>query len=105
MGQPYKDKWAALHIIANDPAVTAREVAARLGVARHTVEKWCKAEGVSLSGHRLPRVSFVLAMKQKKLSRLIKDLAKTKREVDALKKLDPDAPYRGKSVTKKKAGK
>ena len=103
MGQPYKDKWAALHLIATDPDMTAREVAARLGVARHTVEKWCRDEGVSLSGHKHPRVSFVLAIKQKKLSRLIKDLAKTKREVEELRKLDPNAPYRAKKP--RKAGK
>jgi hypothetical protein len=87
-----KDKYQILYAVAAR-GLTAREAADLFSVNRHTVEKWCREEGISMDGHKHPRVGFILKMKRKRLSRLIRELAVLQREVKALQGQDPSAAY------------
>jgi len=96
MGERYNrnpNRWAVLNLIANNPDITSREAAERFGVSRFSVEKWCKAAGISLDGHKHPRVSRILALKRKRAKRLISELAVLNREIRDLEQLDPNGPY------------
>lgn len=73
--------------------LSAVEAADLFAVSRHTVEKWCREAGISLAGHKHPRVSVILTLKQRKLSRLLRELAVIQREVKALREQDPSAAY------------
>ncbi|MGA7566884.1 MAG: helix-turn-helix domain-containing protein, partial [Terriglobales bacterium] len=78
MGEKYNrrtDRYAILHRIANDPDMSATEAARLFNVSRHTVERWCREEGIPLTGHRKPRVSFVLNQKRQRRKRLTQELA------------------------------
>lgn len=78
MGERYNartDRYAILHRIANDPDMSAAEAARLFHVARHTVERWCREEGIPLTGHKAPRVSFVLNQKRRRRKRLTQELA------------------------------
>jgi DNA-binding transcriptional MerR regulator len=105
MGEKYNrrtDRYAILHGIANDPDMSAAEAARLFHVARHTVERWCREEGIPLQNHKAPRVSFVLNQKQKRRKRLTQELAQVTREIRTLEQLDPAAPYqkpKGKKTT------
>lgn len=96
MGERYNrrtDRYAILHRIANDPDISAAEAARLFNVSRHTVERWCREEGIPLLGHKAPRVSFVLNQKKGKRKRLTQELAVLAQEIKALEQLDPNAPY------------
>jgi|SRR5271156_2453932 len=105
MGEKYNrrtDRYAILHRIANDPDISAAEAARLFNVSRHTVERWCREEGIPLTGHKAPRVSFVLNQKRRRRKRLTQELAQVIREIKALEQLDPAAPYqkpKGKKMT------
>jgi predicted DNA-binding transcriptional regulator YafY len=106
MGERYNartDRYAILHRIANDPDMSAAEAARLFHVARHTVERWCREEGIPLTGHRAPRVSFVLRQKRQRRKRLTQELAQVTREIKALEELDPNAPYQKPKKHKKEA--
>lgn len=88
------DRYAILHRMANDPDMSAREAARLFDVARSTVEKWCREESIPLTGHKHPRVGWILNKKQSRRKRLTQELAEVTREIKELKQLDPAAPYR-----------
>ena len=96
----HRNKWAALKRLAEDPAITARQAAEIYDCDYHTVLEWAKEAGISMDGHKHPRVSFILALKTRKRKRLIKELATLEREIRALEEKRPDEPY-----IPKKAGK
>src|SRR5271167_3020739 len=87
------NKYAVLERIAKDPNMTARQAAEIYDVARHTVERWCREAGISLAGHKHPRVWHILRTKTKRRKRLTEELARITREIEALEQQDPDAPY------------
>ena len=105
MGEKYNrrtDRYAILHRVANDPDMSAAEAARLFSVARHTVERWCREEGIPLRVTEASRVSFVLNQKQKRRKRLTQELAQVTREIKTLEQLDPNAPYqkpKGKKMT------
>jgi hypothetical protein len=88
-----KDKWQIIAAMAARPDLTAREAEYEFNVNRHTVGKWCKEAGISLGGHKHPRVSFILALKKRRRKRLTSELAVLEREIRALEQLDPGAAY------------
>jgi len=87
-------KYDILGAMARRPDMSAREASRLFGVNRHTIEKWCREAGISLDGHKHPRVGQILAMKQKKRKRLIVELAQLERDIKALSELDPNSAYR-----------
>lgn len=87
------DRYAILHRIANDLDMSATEAARLFHVSRHTVERWCREEGIPLVGHKAPRVGFILNQKKGRRKRLTQELAQVTREIQALEQLDPAAPY------------
>lgn len=96
----HKNKYLILHALAKDPSKTAAEAAREFGVNRQTIRKWCKEMGISLTGHKYPRIGFILDLKLRKRDRLLRELAVIEREVKTLRQQDRDAPY-----IKPKAGK
>lgn len=97
MGMRYNrriDRYEILNRIANNPDISAAEIARLHAVSRHTVERWCREEGIPLTGHKKPRVSFVLRQKKGRRKRLVQELAEVTREIKELEQLEPSAPYR-----------
>jgi hypothetical protein len=90
----HPQKYNILHRMATDPDLSAMAAAELFGVHHTTIKRWCKEEGISLAGHKHPRVSFILKGQLSKRTRLIKELAQCERMIKALREQDPDAPYR-----------
>ena len=97
MGEKYNrrtDRYAILHRVANDPDMSAAEAARLFSVSRHTVERWCREEGIPLTGHRKPRVSFVLNQKRQRRKRLTQELAQYPRNQSLRGSQTPTRPTR-----------
>jgi transposase-like protein len=89
----HPQKYLILQRMATDPDMSAAEAARTFGVNKHTVSIWCREAGIPLGQNKHPRVGRILAMKQSKRKRLIRELAVIEREIQALQELDPSAPY------------